>query len=76
MSDGPVPNLPLLNAGIRKARLSDVDAVQSLLQPLEKEGVLVKRSRNELEAMMHDFIVIERETKVGIGCEDELETSS
>ena len=56
----------LLNAGIRKARLSDVDAVQSLLQPLEKEGVLVKRSRNELEAMMHDFIVIERETKVSV----------
>ena len=38
-----------------------------LLQPLEKEGVLVKRSRNELEAMMHDFIVIERETKVSGG---------
>ena len=56
----------LLNAGIRKARLSDVDAVQSLLQTLEKEGVLVKRSRNELEAMMHDFIVIERETKVSV----------
>ena len=59
--------LLLMSAGIRKARLSDVDAVQSLLQPLEKEGVLVKRSRNELEAMMHDFIVIERETKVGGG---------
>ena len=55
----------VVSAGIRKARLSDVDAVQSLLQPLEKEGVLVKRSRNELEAMMHDFIVIERETRWG-----------
>ena len=44
-----------------------MEAVQTLLQPLEKEGVLVKRSRNELEAMMHDFIVIERETKV-LGC--------
>ena len=52
--------------GIRKARLSDVDAVQRLLQPLEREGVLVKRSRNELEAMMQDFIVIEREMKVRI----------
>ncbi len=41
-----------------------MDAVQGLLQPLEKEGVLVKRSRNDLEAMMNDFIVIERETKV------------
>ena len=56
----------LINAGIRKARQSDVGAVQGLLLPLEKEGVLVKRSRNELEAMMHDFIVIERETKVRI----------
>ena len=53
-----------LPKGLRRARLSDVDAVQTLLLPLEKEGVLVKRPRNELEAMMHDFIVIERETKV------------
>ncbi|GAX75946.1 hypothetical protein CEUSTIGMA_g3389.t1 [Chlamydomonas eustigma] len=53
--------------GIRKAVLSDVDDVQALLLPLEKEGVLVKRSRHELEAMMKDFIVIERENKV-LGC--------
>jgi amino-acid N-acetyltransferase len=61
-----IPNEPDYT-GIRKARLSDVESVQKLLQPLEREGVLVKRSRNELEAMMQDFIVIERETKV-LGC--------
>jgi N-acetylglutamate synthase-like GNAT family acetyltransferase len=55
-----------LVSGIRKAVLSDVDDVQALLLPLEKEGVLVKRSRHELEAMMKDFIVIERENKVRI----------
>ena len=49
-----------------------MDAVQGLLLPLEKEGVLVKRSRNELEAMMHDFIVVERETKVRTAFQDSL----
>ncbi len=50
--------------GLRKARASDVSEVQALLRPLEKEGVLVKRSRHELEAIINDFIVIERENKV------------
>ena len=53
--------------GLRKANQGDVEGVQSLLRPLEKEGILVKRSKEELEAMMGDFIVIERETKL-MGC--------
>jgi amino-acid N-acetyltransferase len=64
--------------GLRKANHGDVEGVQSLLLPLEKEGILVKRSKEELEAMMSDFIVIERETKLmgcamllPLGCTDE-----
>ena len=50
-----------------QANYADVDGVQALLLPLEKEGILVQRSRGDLEAMMPDFIVIERETKL-MGC--------
>lgn len=57
--------LPHLNLpGIRQARVSDVDGVQAILAPLEKEGTLVKRNRNELESCITDFVVIEREGKV------------
>ena len=42
-----------------------MDAVQALLEPLEQAGVLVKRAWQQLQDMMPDFIVIERETKVG-----------
>lgn len=53
--------------GIRRANPADVDGVMAILKPLENAGVLVKRSRDELEAMIGDFIIIERERKV-MGC--------
>jgi N-acetylglutamate synthase-like GNAT family acetyltransferase len=37
---------------------------QGLLTPLEKAGVLVKRSTEDLLALIHNFTVLERETKV------------
>jgi N-acetylglutamate synthase-like GNAT family acetyltransferase len=41
-----------------------VFCVQGLLDPLERSGVLVKRSTEELRAQLLNFTVIERETKV------------
>jgi hypothetical protein len=56
-----------VRAGIRQARSADVEAVQGLLAPLERAGVLVKRSRQELRDLIYNFYVLERETKVGEG---------
>jgi len=53
--------------GIRRAGPADVDAIRALLKPLEDAGVLVKRSAEEIHNMVHNFTVIERETKV-MGC--------
>jgi amino-acid N-acetyltransferase len=53
--------------GIRRARSSDQDAIQALLDPLEKANVLVKRSKEELRRLIPNFTVLERETKV-MGC--------
>ncbi|WIA13655.1 hypothetical protein OEZ85_007217 [Tetradesmus obliquus] len=53
--------------GIRKARTTDMEAIQALLDPLERTGVLVKRSTEELRLQLPNFTVIERETKV-MGC--------
>eukprot|EP00775_Hariotina_reticulata_P009748 gene9748-9906_t len=49
--------------GIRKAAPSDLEAVQALLEPLERNGVLVRRSTEELRQQLSNFTVIERETK-------------
>jgi N-acetylglutamate synthase-like GNAT family acetyltransferase len=38
--------------------------LKALLDPLERSGVLVKRSTEELRAQLPNFTVIERETKV------------
>ena len=46
---------------IRSADMDDVLGILRLIEPLEKEGVLVKRSRELLEAEIEQFIVIERD---------------
>ena len=53
--------------GIRNARLDDVGGILELLTPLEQEGVLVRRSRERLEAEIGHFSVIELDGMV-IGC--------
>lgn len=53
--------------GIRKAQYTDVDAIQDLLLPLEKEGILVSRTREQVMALVPHITVIERETKI-MGC--------
>ena len=46
---------------IRSATLDDIGGILNLIQPLEAEGVLVRRSREVLEAEIHNFTVIEHE---------------
>ncbi|RVU83425.1 amino-acid N-acetyltransferase [Leucothrix sargassi] len=51
----------------RKATIEDVGGILDLIRPLEKEGVLAKRSREQLELEINNFSIIERDGKV-IGC--------
>ncbi len=46
---------------IRAATLDDVVGILNLIQPMEAEGILVRRSREMLEAEIHNFTVIEHE---------------
>lgn len=52
---------------MRAASLDDVGAIISLLQPLEQQGVLVYRSREQIELEIEHFAVLCRDQKV-IGC--------
>jgi len=51
----------------RQATIDDVGGILDLIRPLEVEGVLTKRSREQIELDIEDFSVIERDGKV-IGC--------
>ena len=51
--------------GIRPAQPQDLDAIQGLLEPLEREGIVRRRGRTELLNMLHNFTVVERENQVG-----------
>ncbi len=44
---------------IRRARIDDVGGILNLIEPLEKEGALVKRSRERLEQEIEHFTVME-----------------
>jgi amino-acid N-acetyltransferase len=46
---------------MRPARIEDVGGMLSLIEPLEAEGTLVKRSRELLEAEIGNFFVIEHD---------------
>jgi len=52
---------------LRTATIEDVGGILSLIEPLEQEGILVKRSRERLELEIENFIVIERDQLI-IGC--------
>ncbi|HKJ08407.1 MAG TPA: amino-acid N-acetyltransferase [Gammaproteobacteria bacterium] len=47
--------------GLRPARIDDVGGVLGLIEPLESEGVLVRRSRELLEMEIDRFLVVERD---------------
>eukprot|EP01024_Parvocaulis_polyphysoides_P018446 TRINITY_DN18180_c0_g2_i3.p1 TRINITY_DN18180_c0_g2~~TRINITY_DN18180_c0_g2_i3.p1 ORF type:complete len:564 (-),score=97.15 TRINITY_DN18180_c0_g2_i3:303-1754(-) len=50
--------------GIRCAQSYDIDSIIQLLQPLEKEGAIIPRTREQIMSEISDFVVIERENKI------------
>ena len=52
---------------IRPATAADVPGVLQILEPLEQQGVLVKRGREQLEADIDRFFVLEAEGNI-LGC--------
>ncbi len=53
--------------GLRTATIDDIGGIMELISPLEKDGVLVKRSREQLELDINNFTVIERDGMI-IAC--------
>ena len=53
--------------GLRTANIEDIGGIMGLISPLEEEGVLVKRSREQLELDINNFTVIERDGMI-IAC--------
>ena len=51
----------------RGATIDDVGGILELIQPLEEEGTLVRRSREKLETEIERFMVMERDGAI-IGC--------
>jgi amino-acid N-acetyltransferase len=52
---------------LRPARIEDVRGMLALIEPLEAEGTLVKRSRELLEAEIGNFLVVEHDARI-VGC--------
>lgn len=46
---------------LRPATVDDVGGILELIEPLERDGVLVRRSREELETRIGDYLVVERD---------------
>lgn len=53
--------------GLRTATIEDIGGILELILPLEEQGVLVKRSREQLELDIDNFTVIERDGMI-IAC--------
>ncbi|HVF65233.1 MAG TPA: amino-acid N-acetyltransferase [Casimicrobiaceae bacterium] len=54
-------------AHLRNATIDDVGGILSIIEPLEEQGVLVRRSRDRLEAEIERFVVAEYDNHI-IGC--------
>jgi len=52
---------------IRRATFEDISGVLGLIAPLEKQGALVRRSRDKIETAVQDFLVLERDGAI-IAC--------
>ncbi|SFZ70337.1 amino-acid N-acetyltransferase [Chitinimonas taiwanensis] len=52
---------------LRRAIIDDIGGILALIEPLEEQGVLVKRSRELLEREIERFAVLEHDRKI-IGC--------
>lgn len=52
---------------VRQADINDIGGILDLIRPLEQQGILVRRSREQLEQEVHHFTIIEKDG-VLIGC--------
>ncbi len=53
--------------GLRTATIDDVGGILEIIQPMEQQGVLAQRSREQLELEITQFNIIERDGMI-IGC--------
>lgn len=60
-----VTELPLET--LRQATIEDVGGILKLIEPLENEGVLVRRGREQIEMEIQNFYVMEHDNRT-IGC--------
>ena len=60
-----VTELPLET--MRQANIDDVGGILMLIEPLENEGILVRRGRERIEMEINYFYVMEHDNRV-IGC--------
>lgn len=52
---------------LRQATIDDIGGIMDLIKPLEEQGLLVKRSREQLEMHINKFLIVLRDDLV-IGC--------
>ncbi len=52
---------------LRQAQIDDIGGIFDLIRPLEEQGILVRRSREQLEQEIHKFTIIEKDGLI-IGC--------
>ncbi|CAH0526738.1 amino-acid N-acetyltransferase [Vibrio hippocampi] len=52
---------------VRQADIDDIGGIFDLIRPLEEQGVLVRRSREQLEQEIRQFTIIEKDGLI-IGC--------
>lgn len=52
---------------VRVADIDDIGGILDLIRPLEEQGILVRRSREQLEQEVHQFTIIEKDGLI-IGC--------
>ncbi|OLQ92612.1 amino-acid N-acetyltransferase [Vibrio panuliri] len=52
---------------VRLAKIDDIGGILDLIRPLEEQGILVRRSREQLEQEIHQFTIIEKDGLI-IGC--------
>lgn len=57
-----------MNLGIRKAKLADVERLQSLINGFAEEGLMLARSRHMLCEHIREFVLYESEEQIqGVG---------
>mgnify|MGYP000157901181 CR=1 FL=1 len=54
-------------AHLRNATIDDVGGILGIIEPLEEQGVLVRRSRERLESEIERFVVAEYDNRI-VGC--------